>query len=75
MNDRIKELLDASNVAVWDTNDYNGSPEFLGHEIDQEKFAELIIKECAIIANRAENSETETRCVFDIITDHFGVTW
>lgn len=46
MNARIKELLDASKVAVWDTNDYNGSPEFLGYEIDQEKFANLIISEC-----------------------------
>jgi len=38
-----------------------------------EKFAELLIKECAIIANRADNTETEIRCMYDVITEHFGV--
>jgi len=37
------------------------------------KFAELIVRECAIIANRAENTETEIRCMYDVITEHFGV--
>jgi hypothetical protein len=40
---------------------------------DAEKFAELLIKECAIIANRADNTETEIRCMYDVITEHFGV--
>ena len=40
---------------------------------DYAKFAELIVRECAIIANRAENTETEMRCMYDVITEHFGV--
>jgi hypothetical protein len=37
------------------------------------KFAELIVRECAKVANRAENAETEIRCMYDVITEHFGV--
>ena len=39
----------------------------------KEKFAELIVRECAKVANRAENAETEIRCMYDVITEHFGV--
>ncbi len=38
-----------------------------------QKLAELIVKECAVIANRAENNDTEIRCMYDVITEHFGV--
>jgi hypothetical protein len=37
------------------------------------KFAELLIKKCAILANRAENNDNELRCMYDVITEHFGV--
>ena len=46
MNKRIKELLDQSTKEIWGNNHYNGSPEFEGYEVDHEKFAELIVKEC-----------------------------
>jgi hypothetical protein len=36
-------------------------------------FVELIVRECATVANRAENNETEIRCMYDVITEHFGV--
>ena len=42
-------------------------------EYDMEKFAELIIRECAEVASRAENSETELRCMYEVVTQHFGV--
>jgi hypothetical protein len=37
------------------------------------KFAELIIKECASIAGKAEYSDTWTEPVEDTIKKHFGV--
>ena len=37
------------------------------------RFAELLVKKCAIIANRADNTETEIRCMYDVITEHFGI--
>ena len=46
MNERIKELAEQATKEVWGTNPFNGSPEFEGYELDQEKFAELIIAEC-----------------------------
>ncbi len=51
---------------------YNG----LIYEISQEgldKLAKLIIIECAVIANKAETNENELRCMYDVITEHFGV--
>ncbi len=47
MNKRIEELLTQSSKEVWSNNPFNGSPEFEGYEVDQEKFAELLINECA----------------------------
>ncbi len=38
-----------------------------------ERFAELLIKECAIIASKAENNDNNHRCVYDVIVEHFGV--
>ena len=46
MNERIKELISQAQKEVWGNNTYNGSPEFEGYELDAEKFAELIVKEC-----------------------------
>ncbi len=46
MNERIKELMKQATKEVWGNNQYNGAPEFEGTELDAEKFAELIIKEC-----------------------------
>ena len=40
---------------------------------DIEKFAELIVRECANIASQAENNDNDFRCVYHVITEHFGV--
>ena len=63
MNERIKELAFEAN------KDLDGNVP-IGFA---EKFAELIVRECAKVANRAENAETEIRCMYDVITEHFGV--
>lgn len=46
MNEQIKELISQAQKEVWGNSPYNGAPEFEGYELDHEKFAELIIKEC-----------------------------
>jgi hypothetical protein len=73
MNERINELMKQATVreAYYPAGN-DGHPEYRSY-VSQEKFAELIIKECAIIANRADNTETEIRCMYDVITEHFGV--
>jgi hypothetical protein len=45
MNERIKELAKKATKEVWGNNPHNGAPEFEGYELDQEKFAELIIED------------------------------
>jgi hypothetical protein len=80
MSPRIRELAEqARNYALDEKRIYERV-----HNIEQcmeeyrevynEKFAELIVRECAKIANHAENTETEIRCMYDVITEHFGVT-
>jgi chemotaxis response regulator CheB len=68
MNQRIKQLQFQAAAQI--------PPLLVASEWQQEftkKFAQLLIHECAIIANRADNTETEIRCMYDVITEHFGV--
>ncbi len=51
MNKRIEELLTQSSKEVWSNNPFNGSPEFEGYEVDQEKFTNLIVQECIKVIN------------------------
>lgn len=46
MNKKIEKFAKQSQIEIWGTNEINGSPKFLGHDIDVEKFAELIVEEC-----------------------------
>ena len=82
MNERIKELRNQVDVDMHLHNleDFRAMSGCFGLEggnkiVDDylEKFAELIVRECAKVANRAENAETEIRCMYDVITEHFGV--
>lgn len=38
-----------------------------------ENLIKLVVQECAVLANRAENSETELRAAYNVITEHFGL--
>ena len=77
MNELIKELEKqaesfaetAYNKQTMATFHTNKSAE----EIFREKFAELIVRECASIAGKAEYSDTWTEPVEDTIKKHFGV--
>ena len=61
MNERIKQLLNqATTDALYETKD---AVDFLDNpvskqqrELQLEKFAELVIRECADISNQAENN-------------------
>ncbi len=74
MNKRIKELAEEAGLKVesWMTNPPKPF-QILGSAEEFEKFANLIIQECATIANRAENNDLEIRCMYNIVTEHFGV--
>ena len=57
MNNRIKEL----EPQCWDHNEF-------GLNFNYQKFAELIVQECAKIADKAEPYKAS-----DLIKKHFGV--
>lgn len=42
-DDMIKTLIEKAEVDEWDTNDYNGAPEYRGKVLDERKFAELVV--------------------------------
>ena len=66
MNERIKELAEQAGIYKLDLSD----------ETEYwiiEKFAELIVLECAKIAGKAEYSDTWLEPVEDAIKKHFGV--
>lgn len=61
MNERIKEFKDQCYISIINRNGDN--------EYDMEKFAQLIVKECAKVASDRDGS-----CIAgDAIEEHFGV--
>ena len=70
MNERIKEFISKAQKEIWGNNPYNGSPEFEGYELDAEKFAELLVKECMKVAN---DHDLGLDIVSTHIKEHFGV--
>jgi hypothetical protein len=63
MNERIKELLEQAGVK------YVTMPK----DTVYEKFAELIVRECADIGNKAWKEDGEYTYIGDKIKEHFGV--
>jgi hypothetical protein len=73
MNERVKALYDQSLIREHGT-DYEGNP-ILTITIDQQKFAELIVRECANIDFRREVGLTadDDYEISKVIKVHFGV--
>jgi len=64
MNERIKEFITRATVVSYDELFNLETSRF-----DREKFAELIIWECAMIAS----TETSDDGVGEVIKEHFGI--
>jgi len=77
MNQRIQELAEQSYKERIETHDYNGSA-YTVLEFDQEKFAELIVRECAQVSED-DISDGDACCtntadrIARQIKKHFGV--
>ena len=63
MNELIKEFINRATVV-----EYNETFNFETSRFDREKFAELIVRECGNIADKAEPYKAN-----DLIKKHFGV--
>ena len=70
MNKQIQKLVEQAGFAMDVSNDPNSPPSWwgAGHNDRFEKFAELIVQECAKIADTAEPFLAS-----DLIKQHFGV--
>jgi hypothetical protein len=64
MNERIQELMEEAGI-------YDFVVESMGINEEMEKFAELIIKECAKVADLADENKCEW--IGGNILTHFGV--
>lgn len=72
MNEKIKKL--AVHVGAEFNIGFAGSPTFVSFaEDDLQKFAELIVKECAQISEEYAYSETLPMLISYHIKQHFGV--
>lgn len=67
--ERIDQLIKQSTTEVPHERDWDAtSSVFSPH-----KFAELLIRECALIAGEAEENEREGRSTYHVVLDHFGL--
>jgi hypothetical protein len=76
MNKRIRELAEQATENKWKLNRYMSDPVFDGCELDTEKFAELIVRECAKVSERTgalNEANFEGEMIADAIKEHFGV--
>lgn len=72
MNERIKEL--AEQATTKSTTYFDGRGNITETYFDREKFAELIVRECANIVNSLEQYEGQGDCsTAEYIKEHFGV--
>ena len=82
MNERIKELIKQATEHDYTTWDSYNQKELVYYKFNQEKFAELIVRECAEVCasiaavragyNDADGRDTADSCG-DQIKEHFGV--
>jgi hypothetical protein len=82
MNTRIQELAkELGPVATignwgrieWADNVYPQLGDKMYASIDLEKFAELIVKECAEIADNADATREKWQSIGKFVKEHFGV--
>jgi hypothetical protein len=71
MNERIRELAEQATTIVDTVNSQGYSSSYAN--FDREKFAELIVKECANLIDSMDHSSQYFPHVADTIKEHFGV--
>ena len=67
MNERFKQLAEQARIGLFEDKSFGWSV-IAGTDRHLEKFAELIVRECADIADKAEPYKAN-----DLIKQHFGV--
>jgi predicted nucleic-acid-binding Zn-ribbon protein len=76
MNEKIKQLAEQADNFADDKIQMPGEYHPDWHDVRDEKFAELIVKECIDVANKnrtAMEMDRNTHLASDAIKEHFGV--
>jgi len=74
MNERIKQMCEHSKAYSTEcTKDFTGDEPVEWMDYYTEKFAELIVRECAGLINSMDHSSQYFPHVADAIKEHFGV--
>ena len=68
MNERIKELAEQCRIETYGVNG-----ELLYEGFDEEKFAELIVRECGVALSPMLRDMVSRGQAYDLIKQHFGV--
>ena len=69
MNERIQKLYEQAYCDIKDEFGY-----WVGRHFDKEKFAELIVRECADVAQKHnQSSNASIYAVGYVVKQHFGV--
>ena len=71
MNERIRQLAEQANELDYKTFDEYNHQTVQHYKFNKEKFAELIVRECAKIADIADENKCEW--IGGNILTHFGV--
>ena len=72
MNERIRELAEQAGLEFDNDLALEPEPIYYTTQKDLEKFAELIVRECANVANSGIDP-AESHLIGDDILEHFGV--
>ena len=74
MNERIKQIAEQAGVAVWGDAVYMYNPKDILDSTIMEKFAKLIVQECAnLFEIEYGTSEVSGNEVARVLKQHFGV--
>lgn len=73
MNERIKQLADEARIGLFEDKSFGWSV-IAGTDLHLEKFAELIVRECAQVADQwVDDEDNGHNLVSAKLKKHFGV--
>ena len=73
MNKRIKELIKQATEHDYTTWDSYNQKELVYYKFNQEKFAQLIVRECIDCLKPLSRNHSMVGAAQDTIREHFGV--
>ena len=73
MNERIRKLAERAGFSYMPSDYPDMADSYKCHDFELEKFAELIVRECAEVADNADAIRPKWRSIGKWVREHFGV--